>query len=146
MAEPDEDPIGVLLEAFVNRVSHTRGRAMEFMLAASITPAQAILLHTVLITPDCAPSDVAAAMRLSPSSVSQMIDRLSRQGFLHRVEATDDRRRKALALSASGQRFLDDLRALRIGEYAAGAAGLSSATRDQLVEALYAALAELDPR
>ncbi len=142
----DTPSIGAVLEAFVNRVSHSRGRAMEFMLSASITTAQAILLHTVALTTQCAPSDIATAMRLSPSSVSQMIERMAKQGLLERVEAEDDRRRKVLAVTATGRQFLDELKALRIQEYADGVAGLTPATRAQLEQALQAALKELGPR
>ena len=143
LARHDKD-LGPLLESFVNRVSHTKGRAMEFMLASAVTSGQAILLNTALLHTDCTPTDLAASMRLSLSSVSQMIERLVKLELVTRNEAAGDRRRKSITVTANGRTFLDQLKAIRIEEYAEGTAGLSTATRHSLTAAIRQALAELE--
>jgi DNA-binding MarR family transcriptional regulator len=139
-----ERALGPLLETFVNRVSHTRGRTIAFMSKASITVGQARLLSTARRTPDSSPSDLASAVRISLSSASQMIERLAKQGFLDRREDAGDRRRKTINATPKGKTFLDELRVIRSDEFAEGAAGLSKATRELLAKAIAQALRELE--
>lgn len=136
----DED-LGLMLEAFFNRISHPRGRALAFMSEASVTVAQAILMsHAV---GGGTPTKLAVAMNLSPSSISQMIERLVKLGFLQRSEDTEDRRRKTVRATPKAKAFLDKLRILRAEEFAAGAAVLSRETQGVLRSAVGRALREL---
>lgn len=139
----DEDALGALIEAFVNKVSHPRGRALTLVAEASLTVPQAILLNFALNNPNSTPSSLAAAMKISPPSVSQMIERLVKLAFVERIEDPADRRSKTIKVTTKARTFLKRLKAVRSAEYAAGAAGLSLATRKQLVEALAETLEEL---
>jgi len=142
-AAAEEEDLGLLLEAFVNKVSHPRGRALSFMSEASVTVAQVILMsHAV---GGGTPTSLAAATSLSLSSVSQMIERLVKLGFLRRSEDPEDRRRKTICATPKAKTFLDRLKALRAEEFAAGAAFLSGETRDILKSAIARALRELEP-
>ena len=87
------DELGELLVDFVNRVSHPRGRALTFLINAGITVDQVILLNCAQQQPGSTPSALAKMMSLSPSSVSQMLDRLHSLGMVRRTEDPNDRRR-----------------------------------------------------
>jgi DNA-binding MarR family transcriptional regulator len=138
-----ESRLGGLIEAFVNKVSHPRGRVLNLMARASVTVPQVILLNFALTGPDSTPSSLAAKMRMSRPSVSQMVDRLVRLRLAARAEDPTDRRRKAVSVTPKGRRLLARLSAVRSAEFRAGAAGLSASTRARLIDALEAALREL---
>lgn len=137
-----DDDLGLALEAFVNRISHPRGRALAFMSDASVTVAQVILMTHAI--DGGTPSSLAAAMNLSMSSVSQMTERLVKQGFLNRSEDAEDRRRKTVRATPKAKAFLDELKALRAEEFAAGASVFSREARDLLKSAIDRALRELE--
>ena len=94
--------------------------------------------------PRANPSSLAAAMKISLSSVSQMIERLVRLGYLKRAEDGDDRRRKTVAATARAAAFLNMLKALRAQEFEAGVATLAPETRRLLIAAVAQALGELE--
>jgi len=52
---------------------------------------------------------VAAAVQLSPATVSRILDRLVRGGLVSRVRAEDDRRKVLLSLTAAGMERYDTL-------------------------------------
>jgi DNA-binding MarR family transcriptional regulator len=135
--------LGGLIEAFVNKVSHPRGRVLKLMARASVTVPQVILLNFAT-TGDSTPSSLAAKMRMSRPSVSQMVDRLVRLKLVARAEDPGDRRRKTVSVTSKGRSLLAHLSAVRSAEFRAGAAGLSAAARAQLIDALAAALRELE--
>lgn len=137
------DELGELLVAFVNRVSHPRGRALVFLSKAGITVDQAILLNFAQDNPGSTPSSLAAMMNLSLPSVSQMLDRLFKLELVRRTEDPADRRRKTIDVTAKAKRFLAGFREVRSAEFAAGTAALSPATRKALLEAIRAAVEEL---
>jgi DNA-binding MarR family transcriptional regulator len=141
----DNQRLGGLIEAFVNRVSHPRGRVLNLMARASVTVPQAILLNFALTMPDSTPSSLAAKMRMSRPSVSQMVDRLVRLKLVARAEDPTDRRRKTVSVTAKGRSLLARLSAVRSAEFLAGAAGLSASTRARLIDALEATVQELKP-
>ena len=141
----DDQRLGGLIEIFVNKVSHPRGRVLNLMARASVTVPQAILLNFALTMPDSTPSSLAARMHMSRPSVSQMVDRLVRLKLVARAEDPTDRRRKTISVTAKGRSLLADLSAVRSAEFLGGAAGLSAATRARLIGALEAAVRELEP-
>ena len=141
MSEYDE--LGALLEAFVNRASHPRGRALSFLHEASVTVPQVVLLNFALTIPDSTPSKLSAIMQMSLPSVSQMIDRLVKLGLVRRGEDLQGRRRKTVAVTPKAHKLLSRLKALRSAEYSAATTALSPATRRRLSEALAIALTEL---
>ncbi|HEY1453684.1 MAG TPA: MarR family winged helix-turn-helix transcriptional regulator [Roseiarcus sp.] len=140
----DDQRLGGLIEIFVNKVSHPRGRVLNLMARASVTVPQAILLNFALTMPDSKPSSLAARMRMSRPSVSQMVDRLVRLKLVARAEDPTDRRRKTIRVTAKGRSLLARLSAVRSAEFLVGAAGLSAATRARLIDALEAAVRELE--
>lgn len=139
----DTGNLGELLERFVNRVSHPRGRALTLFAQASVTVDQAILLNYAQSIPDSTPSSLAAKMNVSLPSASQMVERLVKLGHLRRTEDPRDRRRKAITVTAKGAAFLVRLKRVRSEEFAVGTNALSERTRRRLEEALARALDEL---
>jgi DNA-binding MarR family transcriptional regulator len=55
------------------------------------------------------PSDLAAALVLTPAGVSQRLDRLEQAGLIRRSTRQDDRRVVSVTLTKAGVRLLDDL-------------------------------------
>ena len=139
----ERNELGDLLVDFVNRVSHPRGRALTFLVSAGITVDQAILLNCAQQQPGSTPSTLAGMMSLSPSSVSQMLDRLHGLGMVRRTEDPNDRRRKTIAVTPEAAKFLAQFRDVRRDEFLAGTATLTPATRQALASAIKSALDEL---
>ena len=142
----NEGNIGLLLEAFVNKVSHPRGRALALLTKASVTVDQAILLNFALLNPGSTASSLATTMNLSLPSISQMIERLAKQGLVRRIEDPLDRRRKVIEVTAKTKTFLSKLKVVRSEEFVAGTAALSQETRRRLISVLTDALNELSAR
>jgi MarR family transcriptional regulator, organic hydroperoxide resistance regulator len=139
----DDEPLGELLQEFVNRVSHLQGHTLTVLTEESVTLQQVLLLRRLHQMGESTLSDLAARMRMSPPAVSQMIDRLFALDLLTRVEAEEDRRRKKLGVTRKGQALLERVRRARAAEYAAGVSGLSTKVRADLLSVLRRALKEL---
>jgi DNA-binding MarR family transcriptional regulator len=139
----DDEPLGELLQEFVNRVSHLQGHTLAVLTEESVTLQQVLLLRRLQQMGESTLSDLAARMRMSPPAVSQMIDRLFALDLLTRVEAEEDRRRKKVSVTRKGQALLERVRRARASEYAAGVSGLSTKVRADLLSVLRRALKEL---
>ena len=114
------------------------------MAEASVTVPQAILMNYAMTAPHCTPSQLAANMNISLSSISQMIERLVKLGYLRRAEDAGDRRRKTIDVTTKAKTFLGELKALRADKFAVGTAALSIETRAQLGSAVAQALREIE--
>ncbi len=136
--------LGELLESFLNHISHPRGRTLAWLVKNQVTVDQAILLNHVRAAPDAQPSTLAEKMNLSLPSVSQMLERLVKLGFVTRTEHTEDRRRRRVAVTAKARHFLNQFRKVRASEFAVGTERLSARTKHRLTAALNAALRELE--
>ncbi len=139
-------PLGDLLQEFVTRVAHRGGRTLTVMNEASVTLQQVILLNRIRETPDGTSSELAAALGMSLTSVSQMIDRLFRLKLVTRAEMATDRRKKRIDLTKKGHTLLARLREARSMEFNISAAALSPKVQADLSQVLARALAELDHR
>lgn len=137
------DGLGGLLEAFVNRISHPRGRALAFLAKSSVTVDQAILLHHALTQPESTPTSLAERMNLSRPSASQMIERLVQAGMVARVDDPHDRRKKTITLTPKAKTFLTKFQSIRIEEFEASTESLSKSTRRRLKAVISEALQEL---
>jgi DNA-binding MarR family transcriptional regulator len=142
-AEPAAAELGDLLQEFVNRVSHLQGKTLAVLTEESVTLQQVLLLRRLQQLGQSTPSALAERMRMSLPAVSQMIDRLFLLGLMTRTEASDDRRRKNIAVAQKGQLLLQRIRRARGAEYAAGTSGLSPKLRSGLAALLRRALEEL---
>jgi DNA-binding MarR family transcriptional regulator len=140
---PADEQLGELLQELVNRVSHLQGNTLSVLTEESVTLQQVLLLRRLQQSGECAPSELADLMRMSPPAVSQMIDRLFALGHVSRTEAPDDRRRKRIAVTPKAVALLERIRKARASEYAAGIARLSPKLRAELTKLLRQALREL---
>ena len=137
------DDLGAKLAEFVNKVSHSRGRALVFMAEANVTVPQVILMSYVSTGAAPTPSGISNLMGLSISSASQMIERLVKMGLLDQFEDPADRRKKTIVATAKAREFLGQLRILRAQEFELGLAPLSEETRERLADAIHRALGEI---
>jgi len=71
--------------------------------AAGITTAQGAVIAVIASDPDATQSDIAQAMDLSEPAVTQMINRLQREGLIERSRDSVDRRRWRLTITALGE-------------------------------------------
>jgi len=140
---PSPEVLGDLVQEFVNRVSHTQGKAIAVLADASVTLPQVLLLRRVAKNGESISSELAAQMRMSLPAVSQMVERLVQLDLVSRAESGDDRRKKHLAVTQEGRALLKRFGKARSADYAAGMAPLSPRLRASLAQVLKDALEEL---
>ncbi|MGH7615603.1 MAG: MarR family transcriptional regulator [Gemmatimonadaceae bacterium] len=133
-----------LLERLVNHVSHSTGASLAVMQRAELTLPQVLLLNRVAHGAAASTTALAASTGGSLSAVSQMIDRLVRQGFLTRHRDAADRRRGVLQVTPSARAVLRRLAAARRAEYAQGLGRASPKRLGMLERVLEPLVTELD--
>jgi MarR family transcriptional regulator, organic hydroperoxide resistance regulator len=74
-----------------------------------VTGAQRVVLRVIGRAPRCSAGHVAAALRLDPSTLTGVLERLGDKGLIVRTRDPDDARRVQLRLTAAGER-VDALR------------------------------------
>lgn len=97
--------------------------------------AQLELLSAVAEHPGARAGDVAATLRLAPSTLSTLVQALERTGALRR-DSGSDRRTVLLALTDEGRRALDTWRGTNERLLATALDGLADAERGALLAAL----------
>jgi len=78
----------------------------------SMTMAQAKVLFLLKTTGPVRLSEIAARLRVSASTMSQMVERLVEQGSVSRLDDPADRRQVIVGLTARGEAQMDRLREL----------------------------------
>jgi DNA-binding MarR family transcriptional regulator len=139
----DNASVGELLLALVDRVSHRGGDTLALMNEAGMTLPQILFLARLRQSAGSTASELAERLNMSAPAISQMVDRLFRLGMLTRVEDSEDRRRKRLAVTPRAEQLLDRLTRARAAEYGKGTARLSPALRRELSAVLSKAVKEL---
>ena len=82
-----------------------RGIQLDFFVKRGVTQTQFLVLTAVRAYARCTMSALAQALHVSMPTISGIVDRLVRAGYLHRVPQPEDRRQVAVELTAKGQRF-----------------------------------------
>ncbi|MFD1675361.1 MarR family winged helix-turn-helix transcriptional regulator [Alicyclobacillus fodiniaquatilis] len=77
--------------------------------AQKITRLQWTLLRNVHKTKNCTMGDLAKKFGVSPSTVSQMADRLEKAGLVYRVSSDEDARVKVVRLTDSGRSLIESV-------------------------------------
>jgi len=91
-------------------LDHTLRRASKSMESRlGVTGPQRLVIRLVGRFPDVTAGDLAALMHIDPSSLTGVLHRLERAGFLTRRSDRADRRRALFSLTAKG-RALDQVR------------------------------------
>jgi DNA-binding MarR family transcriptional regulator len=78
-----------------------------------VSPEQVALLVAIKYEPGIGVRDLAARERVSPPAMSNHVDRLERDGLVHRTPSERDKRRVGLTLTDDGQRVLRRVRSRR---------------------------------
>src|SRR5262245_58494639 len=88
-------------------------RALRQQEATRTTPAAASALGTIVKSGPITLGDLAAAERVSPSTITKIVSKLERDGVIERVIEPSDRRVHRVQLSARGKRGIDVYRTKR---------------------------------
>jgi DNA-binding MarR family transcriptional regulator len=103
---------------------------------AGVTLRQVLLISRVERFGSASLSDLASDSFASAAALSQMVDRLARQGLLTRTEDSIDRRRKAIRVTPRARALLRRLEAARSADYDLGLRPLTPELRTRLAAAL----------
>jgi DNA-binding MarR family transcriptional regulator len=118
------------------------GRTLPILHAAKLTTPQLAVLEFVHVPRTM--SAVALCIGLSRPATSQMIDKLVARRLVRRFEGTEDRREKAVLLSAKGGALLKRIARARVARFDASLAALPSAVAAKLATTLAEVIEELD--
>ncbi len=142
-AETGPKQAGDALRHLVDLVSHGSGSVLVLMDQAAVTLPQVLLMARVERFGSASLSDLAEGSPASAAALSQMIERLVRQGLLDRAEDKADRRRKAIRITPRARDLLRRLEAARAADYELGLSPVSRELRDQLAAVLEQVVTEL---
>lgn len=102
----------------------------------SITRLQWTLLRHVHRQGDATMGDLAEVFGVRPSTVSQMADRLEREGLIRRAPSHDDARIKVVSLTEKGDSLFRELAAVMARRLEHGMETLEPKERQQLIALL----------
>jgi DNA-binding MarR family transcriptional regulator len=103
-----------------------------------LTRPQAQVLHFIEQHPGCYMGEVAKALDVSVSAITQIVDRLERRQYVTRGNDPSDRRTYTLALTASGKAQVLALRALQTESLEDVLARMAARDRKHVVKGLQA--------
>jgi DNA-binding MarR family transcriptional regulator len=110
--------LGTLLTRFLTEMHrYDGGHTLPLMHAATVTTPQLAVLEFAR-TPRTV-SAIADYAGLSRPATSQMLDKLVRRGLVRRSEGAQDRRQKAIVLTAAGKQLLDRIAVARAKRFEA---------------------------
>jgi DNA-binding MarR family transcriptional regulator len=104
-----------------------------------VSPEQVAVLVAIKCEPRIGVRDLAARERVSPPAMSNIVDRLERDGLVFRTPSVDDKRRVGLTVSPEGDRVLRRVRSRRTAWLATRLKDLS----DDDLQAIEAAIESL---
>lgn len=102
----------------------------------ALTLGRFLVLHTVRDTPACRIQEVAASQGITLGAASRLVDRLHRDGLLHRTPCEHDRRATILTVTDQGLAHLEEACAIVDKEQERLFAPLSTAQREELTRSL----------
>jgi DNA-binding MarR family transcriptional regulator len=128
----------------VNRVSHgPQGQTLAIMNEAAVTLPQVLMLRRLIEQRVESPTALAQSLNMSPSAVSQMLDRLFQLKLVQRTEDPHDRRKRRITATSKARSLVGRLGRARSAEYGAGISRLSPGLQRELAPVLMRAVAEL---
>jgi DNA-binding MarR family transcriptional regulator len=102
-----ESPSAIAMAGLRRIVRALRQADAKSRSAGGIPSAQLFVLRQLGNGPELSISDLCRATLTSQSSVSEVVARLEANGLLRRTKASDDSRRAALSLTATGRKVLE---------------------------------------
>ena len=101
-----------------------------------LTLGRFLVLRTVHDTPACRIQEVAASQGITLGAASRLVDRLHRDGLLHRTPCEHDRRATILTVTDQGLAHLEEACAVVEKEQERIFSPLSTAQREELTRSL----------
>jgi DNA-binding MarR family transcriptional regulator len=129
----DVDELCASLFGFVRDFGLHRPDETPCGIPMSVSEAQAL---TALIDGPAAPSELADRLVLARSTVSRLLENLSRQGWILRRHDPDDGRSSQVLLSASGRRMAERVLTARHERLKRLMANIEASARPDVVRAL----------
>ena len=102
----------------------------------ALTLGRFLVLRTVRNTPVCRIQEVAASQSITLGAASRLVDRLHRDGLLHRTPCEHDRRATILTVTEQGLAHLEEACTIVEKEQERLFASLSTAQRKELTRSL----------
>lgn len=102
----------------------------------ALTLGRFLVLRTVRDIPACRIQEVAASQGITLGAASRLVDRLHRDGLLHRTPCEHDRRATILTVTEQGLAHLDEACMIVEKEQERLFAPLSTAQREELTRSL----------
>ncbi|PZU28117.1 MAG: transcriptional regulator [Actinomyces sp.] len=102
----------------------------------ALTLGRLLVLRTVRDTPACRIQEVAASQGITLGAASRLVDRLHRDGLLHRTPCEHDRRATILTVTEQGLAHLEEACMIVEKEQERLFAPLSTAQREELTRCL----------
>ena len=102
----------------------------------ALTLGRFLVLHTVRNTPACRIQEVAASQGITLGAASRLVDRLHRDGLVHRTPCEHDRRATILTVTEQGLAHLEEACAIVEKEQERIFSPLSTAQREELTRSL----------
>lgn len=102
----------------------------------ALTLGRFLVLHTVRDTPACRIQEVAASQGITLGAASRLVDRLHRDGLVHRTPCEHDRRATILTVTEQGLAHLEEACMIVEKEQERLFAPLSAAQREELTRSL----------
>ena len=102
----------------------------------ALTLGRLLVLRTVRDTPACRIQEVAASQSITLGAASRLVDRLHRDGLLHRTPCEHDRRATVLTVTDQGLAHLEEACMIVEKEQERLFAPLSTAQREELTRSL----------
>ena len=127
-----------LFTALINTEMHA-WNAVESALSKAgnvLTLGRFLVLRTVRDTPTCRIQEVAASQGITLGAASRLVDRLHRDGLLHRTPCEHDRRATILTVTEQGLAHLEEACMIVEKEQERLFAPLSTAQREELTRSL----------
>jgi DNA-binding MarR family transcriptional regulator len=97
-------------ESLESLLRHVAGRNAPEFLGVDVTMSQAKVMHVARLRPGISMSALAAELKVGPSAISGLVDRLVEHGYLERQEDPSDRRQQLVSLTPAGQEMVDRIR------------------------------------
>ena len=85
-----------------------RGIQLDFFVKHGVTQTQFLLLASIRAYTRCTMGTLSRSLHVSMPTVSGIVDRLVRAGYVHRVPQADDRRQVIVELTRKGRTFFHD--------------------------------------
>lgn len=113
-----------------------RGRMQETLAEVTASQLEALMLLHHQTRSELSMHQLAVALSITPSSATQLVDRLVRMGLVERLREEEDRRLVRVQLSESARRRFEDMLRLHLDSLAAVTEPLSDEELGTLVDLL----------